>query len=45
MTRYAMMLAALLGLAACNTTAGFGEDLQQTGETVEETAEETASGI
>lgn len=40
-------LAALLGagsLAACNTVAGAGEDVQQAGEAVEETAEDLNDG-
>jgi entericidin B len=33
-----------LGLAACNTVEGAGEDIQQAGEHIEETAEETHDG-
>jgi len=30
-----------LGLAACNTTAGLGKDIEATGEAIEEVAEDT----
>lgn len=39
--------AALIGassLAACNTVEGVGQDVQQAGEAIEETAEETHDG-
>jgi len=34
------VLAAMLGLAACNTTQGIGEDLQAAGEGIDEAAED-----
>lgn len=41
-----LALAALgvVSLSACNTVQGAGEDLQQAGETVEETAEDLNDG-
>ncbi len=36
----AMTLAALLGLAACNTVEGFGQDVQSGGEAVTDTAQD-----
>lgn len=33
-----VLLLALFGLTACNTTAGFGEDVEAAGEQIEETA-------
>jgi predicted small secreted protein len=37
-----MVLAAQLSLTGCNTLSGAGEDIQSAGETIEDTAEETA---
>jgi entericidin A len=41
-TRIAVLLIALLGfgLGACNTTQGFGEDVEAAGDAIEDTAEE-----
>ncbi|MEJ2256659.1 MAG: entericidin A/B family lipoprotein [Woeseiaceae bacterium] len=41
-TRIAVLLTALLGfgLGGCNTTQGFGEDVEAAGEAIEDTAEE-----
>ncbi len=36
-----LVMLGLLGLAACNTTRGFGQDVEATGEAIEETAEDT----
>ncbi len=33
-----------LGLAACNTVEGAGQDIQQAGQQIEETADETHDG-
>ena len=38
-------LLALMGLSACNTTAGFGRDVQNTGEFITEEAQETAAEL
>ena len=40
MTRIAILLTALLGLAACETIQGAGRDIQTAGEAIEETAED-----
>jgi predicted small secreted protein len=32
---------ASLGLAACNTTAGVGKDIEATGDAIEDTADDT----
>jgi predicted small secreted protein len=34
------LLLGLLGLAACNTTKGFGQDVEATGDAIEDTAED-----
>lgn len=41
-TRIAVLLAALLGLGltACNTTQGLGEDVEAAGDAIEDTADE-----
>ena len=39
MTRLALMMSALLVLAACETTKGFGEDVEDLGQTIQEEAE------
>lgn len=36
----AALLLAVLGLSACNTVEGFGEDVQSGGEAIEDTAED-----
>lgn len=38
----AALCAALLMLAACNTTEGLGQDIENTGEVIEEEAEEAS---
>lgn len=38
--KLALVMLGLLGLAACNTTAGFGEDVEATGEAIERTADD-----
>ena len=40
---YAIPILAFLcaGLTGCNTTRGLGQDIEQTGEAIEEVAEET----
>ncbi len=45
MTRYAILFATLLGLTACNTVGGFGQDMENTGETIEGTAEDVGEGM
>lgn len=40
MTRLIILAATLLGLAACETVEGAGRDLQNAGQTVENTAED-----
>ncbi|MFD0858359.1 entericidin A/B family lipoprotein [Roseovarius aquimarinus] len=39
MPKIAFTLAALVALAACNTVEGFGQDVENTGEAIEEEAE------
>ena len=36
-------LLALMGLAACNTTAGFGQDVEETGEFITDGAQDVAN--
>ena len=38
-------LVMLMGLGACNTTAGLGRDVQDTGEFITEGAQETADAL
>jgi predicted small secreted protein len=38
---FSAMLGMVLGLAACHTVEGAGKDIQEVGEEIEETAEET----
>ena len=45
MSRYAILFASLLGLAACETMGGFGQDVENAGEAIEETAEEVEDDI
>ena len=41
MTRYAILFAALLGLTACDETVrGFGEDVEDAGDAIEERTDE-----
>mgnify|MGYP000026453646 CR=1 FL=1 len=40
MSRITLVVLALLGLAACETTEGFGRDVQSVGQSIEEEAEE-----
>ena len=35
MTRFILLLAALLSLSACNTIKGVGQDIKKAGETIE----------
>jgi predicted small secreted protein len=37
---FTLLLLAHFGLAACNTAEGFGEDVQSTGDAIEESAED-----
>lgn len=37
---FTVLLLAHFGLAACNTAEGFGEDVQSTGEAIEDSAED-----
>jgi predicted small secreted protein len=39
MTRYIAMFAALLGLAACETAGGLGQDVENAGEGIQQGAE------
>lgn len=39
MSRITLVILALLGLAACETTEGFGRDVQSVGQSIEEEAE------
>lgn len=41
---FAAMIGAVAVLSACNTVEGVGEDVQQAGQAVEQTAEETNDG-
>lgn len=34
-----------LGLAGCNTTRGFGQDVEAVGDTIEDTAEEASENF
>lgn len=43
--KYAVLIATLLGLAACNTIKGAGEDIAAGGEAVADTAEEVKEDI
>ena len=48
MMRNVLMSLALLGLfgvAACNTTAGFGEDVEATGDAIEGAAEDVQDDL
>ncbi len=36
--KFVFVLLALFGLAACNTTKGFGQDVEAAGDKIEETA-------
>lgn len=45
MTRYAILFAALLGLAACETVGGFGRDVGTAGEAIEDTAEDVQNDL
>ena len=47
MTRLTALAAllALMGLTACNTTAGLGRDVEATGEFITDEAQETAAGL
>ncbi len=38
----AVAIAAMFALSACNTTAGFGQDVENTGEYIEEKAEDNS---
>jgi len=38
MRTLALLLAAVIGLAACNTMAGFGKDMEKAGEKIQEKA-------
>ena len=40
MTRYAILFATLLGLAACETVGGMGRDLENAGDTLTDTADD-----
>lgn len=37
---FGLLLLASIGLAACNTAEGFGEDVQSGGEAIEDSAED-----
>ena len=39
MSRITLVVLALLGLAACETSEGFGRDVQSVGQSIEEEAE------
>ena len=43
MIRLSLLLVALASLAACNTTAGFGQDVEETGEFITEGAQDVAN--
>jgi predicted small secreted protein len=43
--KLAMILLALLGLAACNTTKGIGKDVEATGEKIQETAQDASDEL
>ncbi len=45
MLRLTLMLSAVLGLAACETVEGFGRDVENAGEELEETSQETQAQI
>lgn len=39
MIRYAIIFLSLLGLSACETTKGFGQDVESLGQNIEQEAE------
>lgn len=43
MRTFLMILAASAGLAACNTVEGVGQDIEQGGQAIENTADDAAS--
>ena len=45
MPRLTLTLIALLALAGCETAQGFGQDVENTGEFIEEEAGEVQAGI
>lgn len=45
MTRLAIILAAVLGLSACETIKGAGQDLQSAGQTIESEAAENQANM
>lgn len=45
MTRLAILLAAVLGLSACETIKGAGQDLQSAGQTIESEAAQSQAGM
>lgn len=45
MTRLALILAATLGLSACDTIKGAGQDLQNAGQTIETEAAKTQASM
>lgn len=45
MIRYVILIAALLGLAACETIGGMGRDLENAGGAIEDSAENTEAAM
>ncbi len=45
MTRIAVILATLFGLAACETVKGAGQDLQSAGSAIESEASQSEAGM
>ncbi|MEC7644250.1 entericidin A/B family lipoprotein [Idiomarina sp.] len=43
MKRYFAMLIAVLGLASCSTVEGMGQDIEDAGEAIEESADENGA--
>ncbi len=45
MPRLTLTILALLALAGCETTQGFGQDVEETGEFIQQGAEEVEQGL
>lgn len=45
MTRYAILIAALLGLASCETVGGMGRDMENAGEGIQEGADDVQDSM
>lgn len=45
MIRYFLLITAALGLAACETVGGFGQDVERAGDEITETSNEVESEL